>query len=141
MRCKNERQLDCWLLSKEIDHEYQAREKVDREDSHEQKVMPAPNAAALKPTLSNNATNKTREYEVLVIPPASPTSDTYTATQQPLRTRTKRINCNSTNGTFYWIPEGYRAVLVRTADLPLLVGSEYPLPSPTYSSDSEDSSC
>ncbi|CAG8454234.1 12809_t:CDS:10 [Acaulospora morrowiae] len=98
--------------------------------------MPAPNAATLKSTISNN---KTIEYEVLVIPPPSPTNDTY-STQRPLRTR--RINCNSANGTVYWIPEGYRPVLVRTADLPLLVGTDYSLPSsPAYSSDSDDSGC
>ncbi|GES76633.1 hypothetical protein GLOIN_2v1872703 [Rhizophagus clarus] len=92
------------------------------------------------PSASNNnnipTTPKTmREYEVLVIPP-SPTSPTgqyhHSQPQQPML-RTKRINCNQTNGTIFWIPDGYRPVLVRTSDLPLLVGAEYNLPSPPTS--------
>ncbi|RHZ54045.1 hypothetical protein Glove_431g16 [Diversispora epigaea] len=74
--------------------------------------MPAPN-------VKTNSNKATMEYEVLVIPPPSPNNETFPV-NQPLRTRTKRINCNSTNGSIFWIPEGYRPVLVRTADLPLL---------------------
>lgn len=93
------------------------------------------------PSASNNiptGSPKTmREYEVLVIPPPSPTSPTEQYTPQPQQQpmlRTKRINCNQANGSIFWIPDGYRPVLVRTSDLPLLVGAEYNLPSPSNSS-------
>ncbi|CAI2162687.1 12282_t:CDS:2 [Funneliformis geosporum] len=84
--------------------------------------MPSANTN-LQSALPNN-----REYELLVIPPPSPKSPTQPAL------RTKRISCNQTNGSFFWIPEGYRPVLVRTSDLPLIVGSEYNPPSPSNSS-------
>ncbi|CAB4385896.1 hypothetical protein RhiirA5_368165 [Rhizophagus irregularis] len=92
------------------------------------------------PSASNNniptSLPKTmREYEVLVIPssPTSPTGQYHQPQPQQPMLRTKRINCNQTNGTIFWIPDGYRPVLVRTSDLPLLVGAEYNLPSPSNS--------
>ena len=81
---------------------------------------------------STNLPKTMREYEVLVVP-QSPTSPQFQQSQQPTL-RTKTINCNQTNGTIFWIPDGYRPVLVRTSDLPLLVGAEYNLPSPSNSS-------
>ena len=79
---------------------------------------------------------ETREYEVLVIPPvaiANPAeSDAAT-----LRTKTKRITCTGQRGAVFWIPEGYKPVLVRTTDLPLLVGAEFPVVSSV--DDGEDS--
>jgi hypothetical protein len=92
------------------------------------------------PSASNNniptLPKTVREYEVLVIPPPSPTSPTgqYHHSQQQQALRTKRICFNQTNGTVYWIPDGYRPVLVRTEDLPHLVGTEYYPPSPSNSS-------
>src|SRR5688572_6856581 len=83
------------------------------------------------PSASGNLPPKTmREYEVLVIPQSpTGTSNPYQPPPSP-QLRTKRICCNRTNGTVFWIPDGYRPVLVRTEDLPLLVGTEYNPPSP-----------
>jgi len=85
--------------------------------------------------LPTNLPKTMREYEVLVIPqsPTSPQFQHPPSPQQPIL-RTKRINCNQTNGSVFWIPDGYRPVLVRTSDLPLLVGAEYNMPSPNNSS-------
>jgi len=75
------------------------------------------NAAGIPPA-------STMEYEVLVIPPLPDSATEPDA--HSIRTSTKRITCTQQNGTVFWIPEGYRPVLVRTTDLPLLVGAEYP---------------
>ncbi|CAG8812235.1 3392_t:CDS:1, partial [Racocetra persica] len=61
--------------------------------------MPSPTFSQSQPSSKAN-TNNELVFEVVV-----PPSPTETATHQPLRTRTKRINCNHTNGRIFWIPE------------------------------------
>ncbi|CAG8510175.1 9437_t:CDS:1 [Ambispora gerdemannii] len=105
--------------------------------------MPSTNTTVI-PTAASDATNKMKEYEVIVFSHGTDSnnatetsSDDNSSFQQPLRAaKTKHITCNGQSGQMFWIPEGYRPLLVRTADLPLLVGAEFPL-SPGLSSDEE----
>nr|CAG8433564.1 11318_t:CDS:2 [Entrophospora candida] len=85
------------------------------------------NISSVDETSTKSATQnpKTVEYEYL---------------QLHLLTKTKRIDCNNqTSGSIFWIPDGYRPLLVRTSDIPLLVGTEYPItPSSSPSSFSSE---
>ncbi|KAG9289545.1 hypothetical protein G9A89_002318 [Geosiphon pyriformis] len=92
-----------------------------------------------------NARNRNNlEYEVIIFPQENGdhnennisgekinVSHLQQKNSQLQNCKTKHINCNGQNtlGQMYWIPDGYRPVLVRTADLPLLVGAEFPSPS------------
>ncbi|CAG8487333.1 7484_t:CDS:1 [Ambispora leptoticha] len=104
--------------------------------------MPSPNTTVI-PAASPNSTNKMTEYEVIVFPDSATNTTVTTSnddnplpSQQTPRAKTKHITYNGQSGQMFWIPEGYRPLLVRTADLPLLVGAEFPL-SPGLSSDEE----
>lgn len=96
-------------------------------------------------TKSATQNPKTVEYEYLVLPPNSNNANddnNIDINQQQLHllTKTKRIDCNNqANGSIFWIPDGYRPLLVRTSDIPLLVGTEYPIsPSSSPSSFSSE---